>query len=116
METNMRQSNTEPLHVARWLAPILIILRLARRWRGGSVWYRKLDERWEFWVNLNMEPAPVDGADTAIQAGDVYVKFNGWPAGIFSIITGEGCFAAGEAASPDAFCDALRAAIAGASA
>ena len=83
---------------------------------GGRVWYRKLDERWEFWVNLNMEPAPVDGADTAIQAGDVYVKFNGWPAGIFSIITGDGCFAAGEAASPDAFCDALRAAIAGASA
>ena len=79
------------------------------------IWYRKLDERWEFWVNGNMNTAPVNtvhGVEAEINAGDVYVKFNGWPAGIFSIITGEGVIAAGDAANMDVFCDALRVAVA----
>lgn len=74
---------------------------------GGRIWHRKLDEQWEFWVNGNLKPATVDEGAT-IQGGDVYVKFNGWPAGIFSLITGEGCIAAGEIANMDTFCDAIR--------
>ena len=77
---------------------------------GGRVWYRRLNEQWEMWVNGNMKPATVEGNE--IQAGDVYMQFNGWPAGIWNIIRGDGVIAAGGAANYDSFCAALSTAIA----
>lgn len=83
-----------------------------------GLWKRKLDERWTFWVNGHMDgPRKVEDGDQGgqgfeVHPGDVFVEFNGWPAGSFSLITGEGIIAAGAAANYETFCDALRGALA----
>jgi hypothetical protein len=74
---------------------------------GGRVWHRVLDDKWEFWVSGMLGPAKCDG-NTNIDPGDCYVKFNGWPAGVISMFTGEGCIAAGSMANIETFCEALR--------
>lgn len=71
---------------------------------NGKLYHAKVDEHWEFWVNATDEPQEVEG--TPIQPFECYVKFNGWPAGIFTPYNG--CFAAGEAANEETFCAALR--------
>jgi len=72
----------------------------------GKLYHVKLDERWEFWVNATDKPQEVEGSE--IRPYECYVKFNGWPAGIFTPYGGT--FAAGEAANERTFCDALKAA------
>ncbi len=76
-----------------------------------GLWHRKVDRRWSIWVNGHMEPMKMDGR-IAIAPGDCYVEFNGWPAGSFSMIHGEGVLAAGAAANYETFCAALKNAIA----
>ncbi len=76
-----------------------------------GLWYRRLDERWEFWVNGHLQPQQTEEG-TPVGPGDCYVKFNGWPAGIFSLISGEGILAAGQIANQDTFSEALRGALA----
>jgi hypothetical protein len=79
-----------------------------------GLWERKLNERWTMWVNGHMEPLPggaLPGAQMQVRPGDCYVEYNGWPAGSFSLITGEGMIAAGAAANYETFCAALREAI-----
>ncbi len=80
-----------------------------------GLWYRKLNETWSIWVNGHMETSlhaeSKDGCGMEVEPGDVYVEYNGWPAGTFSLITGEGIIAAGEGANYRTFCDALREAI-----
>ena len=80
--------------------------------RLPGLWYRRLDDCWEFWVNGHMEPQDGEAIAQMLEPGECYVKFNGWPAGLFSIITGDGVIAAGEIANYEAFCEALRGAIA----
>ncbi len=79
---------------------------------GDRVWKRVLDAHWTFWVNGNPETGK-GGTDDLhdIPPYDCYVEFNGWPAGLFSIVTGEGCLAAGSLANYDSFCQGLKKAI-----
>ena len=82
-----------------------------------DLWHRKLDDRWAIWVNGQMKPVetkPTDGSPGGhpVEPGDCYVEFNGWPAGLFSMITGEGTIAAGGLANYQTFCGALKAAMA----
>jgi hypothetical protein len=71
-----------------------------------GLWYRKLDDQWEIWVNGQKEPLRTEHG-MSIDPYDCYVQFNGWPAGLFSIPTGEGCISAGGLANYETFCDAL---------
>lgn len=76
-----------------------------------GLWERKLDERWTIWVNGHTEPLPagsLDGAKMQVLPGDCYVEYNGWPAGSFSLINGQGMIAAGSGANYQTFCAALR--------
>lgn len=80
-----------------------------------GLWERKLDDEWTIWVNGQLTPLPagaLDGAKMHVRPGDCYVEYNGWPAGNFSLITGEGIIAVGGGANYQTFCDALRQAIA----
>lgn len=77
-----------------------------------GLWERRLDRQWTFWVNGHgevLQGGP--DADLPVNPGCVYVEFNGWPAGIFSLITGEGEIAAGELANYQTFCEALQQAV-----
>lgn len=77
-----------------------------------GLWKRVIDSRWTIWVNGHMEPLPGgDSGDLLIPPGDCYVEYNGWPAGSFSMITGEGVLAAGSLANYDSFCKALQKAV-----
>jgi hypothetical protein len=58
-----------------------------------------------------MEPQGGEAIAQKLEPGECYVKFNGWPAGLFSIVSGDGVIAAGEIANYQAFCEALRNAI-----
>jgi hypothetical protein len=73
----------------------------------GKLYHVILDEQWEFWVNATNSEQHADGAP--IKPFECYVKFNGWPAGIFTPYSGQ--FAAGEAANEETFCAALKAAV-----
>jgi len=59
-----------------------------------------------------MEPQGGEGIAQKLEPGECYVKFNGWPARLFSIITGDGVIAASEITNYEAYCEALRKAIA----
>jgi hypothetical protein len=77
-------------------------------------WFRKIDDHWSIWVNGRMKPAKVGPRiDVEIQPGDCYVEFNGWPAGLFSMIDPRDgdVMAAGGLANYRTFCEALSAAI-----
>jgi hypothetical protein len=77
-----------------------------------GLWHRKLDERWEIYVNGHAQKMRIEGpGEGEVLPFDCYVEYNGWPAGMFSIPTGEGCIAAGSAANYETFCDALEGAI-----
>jgi hypothetical protein len=82
-----------------------------------DLWHRRVDDQWAIWVNGQMQsvktkPTPGSPGGHPVDPGDVYVEFNGWPCGIFSMITGEGTLAAGKIANYETFCAALRRAIA----
>ena len=53
----------------------------------ARLWHRRLDDQWEFWINGHMEPQGGEEIAQKLAPGECYVKFNGWPAGLFSIIT-----------------------------
>ena len=76
-----------------------------------GLWERKLNDRWTIWINGLMEELTPRPGMCPIGPGEVYVEFNGWPAGLFSLITGEGEIAAGGLANYDTFCTALQSAI-----
>lgn len=69
-----------------------------------GLWYRKLPSNWEMWVNGHMEPLVTTNGVT-VHPGDCFAECNGWPAGSFSLIHGEGGFVNN---SYPAFCEALR--------
>jgi hypothetical protein len=78
-----------------------------------GLWERKLNERWTFWINGHMEALKGGPRkDIPVQPGDCYVEYNGWPAGSFSLIHGDGIIAAGSRANYQTFCAALRDAVA----
>lgn len=70
-------------------------------------WECRLDEHWL--VAMNGHPEPMETqlcpSPVTVQPFTVYVEFNGWPAGVFNMYSGE--FAAGSMANLDAFQAAL---------
>ncbi len=73
-------------------------------------WKRVLNPHWSIWVNGQMTPQKAGTDNVAnIGPGDVYVEFNGWPAGSFNMIRDqdEAIMCAGELANYSTFCDAL---------
>lgn len=69
----------------------------------------EVDPRWELAVNAHAEPTKCsDGFD--VPAYSLYVRWNGWPAGIIN--AGGGTIAAGEGANEAALIAALKAEIA----
>lgn len=78
-----------------------------------GLWKRVVDEHWTFWVNGHREARAIEDSLLGSQGArvnpyDCWVEFNGWPAGSFSLPTGEGVIAAGQAANYETFCEALR--------
>lgn len=72
-----------------------------------NCWVCKIDDHWTIAVNGHKEPK--EFRCHSLQPYEVYVEFNGWPAGLFD--PSGGGIAAGTLANEDTLCDALRAAI-----
>jgi len=75
----------------------------------------KIDDHWELCVNGFSEerdtgPFGQSKASHKIGPFSAYVEFNGWPAGEFNPYGG--CFAAGELANEETFCEVLKKEIA----
>jgi hypothetical protein len=69
----------------------------------------QVDERWWFAINPHPEPTACEGVATKIPPYCIYLKFNGWPAGIVGMHGG--MMAAGGTANEDNLMAALNAAI-----
>ena len=75
-----------------------------------GLWERRIDDQWAVWVNGHPTSMKLpSGGELAPY--DCYVQFNGWPAGIFSMATGEGSFAAGRIANYEKFLEAITKAL-----
>lgn len=72
-------------------------------------WEHKVDEHWFFALNAHEDERLTTETATPqkVPPGQVYVEFNGWPAGIFGI--DGGIIAAGALANEDTFIKALKA-------
>jgi len=76
---------------------------------NGRVWYSgELIERWRCWINAT-DQNQVVAKGHVIKPFEMYVEFNGWPAGICDPHTGLIC--AGEAANVFTLRDAIHHAI-----
>jgi len=75
-------------------------------------WEHRVDEQWSIAVNAHLKT--MKGLGVAVPPGNVYVEFNGWPAGFFTVY--EGCLAAGTVANEETFAAALKKAVAAAEA
>ena len=69
-----------------------------RRWAGTC-------GPWSWLVNGSGIPITTEGGVT-VMPFHTYIEFNGWPAGVLDAV-GEGEFAAGTGANPEAFAAAL---------
>ncbi len=76
----------------------------------GPVWEHQVDKQWYFAVNRSKETQTVKRTSLVdIGRGEIYIEYNGWPAG--TIDPKGGIIAAGEGANEDTFIAALDAAI-----
>ena len=76
----------------------------------GTVWEHQVDDQWYFAVNRSKETQTVERTSLVdIGRGEIYVEYNGWPAGM--IDQRDGVIAAGDGANEDTFIAALEAAI-----
>lgn len=69
-------------------------------------WYRKIDDKWELWINGTPAVVPLTEEHPELGRFEMFVKFNGWPAGILD--PHQGSIAAGEIANIFTFRDALK--------
>lgn len=60
---------------------------------------------WSWLVSANPTPITTEGGVT-VMPFHAYIEFNGWPAGVLRVM-GDGQFAAGSEANPEAFAAAL---------
>ena len=93
-----------PMDCILVLAEKLGISNLAQTYKG-RLWEHKVDDRWTFAVNANLEPYST-ASGISVDPFHVYVEFNGWPAAVFHA-SGEGTFVAGSAANAAEFNAAL---------
>lgn len=74
-----------------------------------GLYHRKVDPRWEFWLNGRPLQLPVpDREETSLYPGEIYVEYQGWPFAIIDCATGEGFTGAGDVANLAAFVAALQ--------
>lgn len=73
-------------------------------------WEYQVDERWFFAANGHDEPHKISNGPEVVSPYTVYVKYNGWPAGVLDY--SGGCLADGECANEDTLIAALESAIA----
>ena len=78
-----------------------------KKWKG--LYHCRIDKQWEVWINGHKEELPLREG-TGLPAFHAYVEYNGWPAGVFSPISG--VIAASECANEETFCAAVKAATA----
>jgi hypothetical protein len=73
-------------------------------------WEHQVDKKWFIAVNGHLDPQPIrkHPSGPPLQPYNVFVEYNGWPAGIFD--PRGGCIAAGEGANEGTFIAALIAA------
>lgn len=75
--------------------------------KHAGCWECQIDERW--WVACNGHRSPVVcSKGVKVDPFEIYVEFNGWPAGLVN--PRGGTFSAGAAANEDAFLAACKAA------
>jgi hypothetical protein len=72
-----------------------------------GVWEDKIDAHWWIAVNPHHETLKTS-TGASVQFGELYIEFNGWPAGIITPHGGPMC--AGQIANEDAFIAAVQAA------
>lgn len=77
----------------------------------GSVWDSRdlLGKQWRCWINATDQGQKVGNCTQEIRPFEMYVEFNGWPAGI--VDPHDGVIAAGEEANVFTFRDAVKRAI-----
>ena len=74
-----------------------------------GLYHRKLDRRWEFWLNGQPLQTPVTEREgVALYPGELYVEYQGWPFALIDCATGEGYAGDGEVANLAAFIAALK--------
>jgi hypothetical protein len=76
--------------------------------RLPGCWEHAIDAHWTIAVNGHQQPIKTS-TGVEVAPFNVWVEFNGWPAGYFD--ASGGTLAAGEAANEVTFCEALRGAI-----
>lgn len=91
------------------IAELASVLGVKRINELPGCWEHQIDALWWFAINGHDGPMAHSGGEAPIDSFDVYVKFNGWPAGVLG--PGGGIIAAGAAANEDAFIAAIDAAI-----
>ena len=70
----------------------------------------QIDEQW--WVAFHGQLNPLKcSKGVTVHPGEVYVEYNGWPAGTVNLFNGEGILAAGAAANERTFRKAIRTAM-----
>jgi hypothetical protein len=67
-------------------------------------WEVEVDSAW--WFALNGHGTPTEARGIHVPPFEVYVEYNGWPAGVVGPYAG--VLAAGEGANEETFCAALR--------
>jgi hypothetical protein len=92
------------------MAELAIALGVKPLPEHDGCWEHQVDKRWFIAVNGHQEPRLIRKHPTApaLNPYNVYVEYNGWPAGIFD--PSGGCIAAGEGANENTFIQALVAA------
>lgn len=74
-----------------------------------GLYHRKVDARWEIWVNPHLREMVVPGQPKhTLEPAELYVEFNGWPWGSIDLATGDAVLGDGEAANLTALIAALR--------
>jgi hypothetical protein len=73
-------------------------------------WEHQIDDQW--WIAMNGHKKPTKcSAGATVPPFEMYVQFNGWPAGV--VAPNGGIIAAGELANEDTFIAAVKAAAGG---
>lgn len=70
----------------------------------------KINDNWECWINPHKEPLKTEQG-YEVNFGELYVEWNKFPAGVLTLDTDCGFFAAGSLANEDSFIAAVEQAI-----
>lgn len=92
------------------IAELGIVLGVSPLNKIDGCWECQIDEHW--WIAVNGHKTAIKTSDgIKVEPYTCFVKFNGWPAGVFDPVNG-GVIAAGTLANEDAFIKAIEEKIA----